>query len=127
MEFFLNDLNWQWLKSECMAWMSSKANDVQATEDLIKLKNEAVKMGFERIQVSQAIHKLRKILDNEEQQKPSLGISSEVIQPEEEDSKGDYEYEESKATDSKGLNPSGGKARKSKVSILDIADSKLKR
>lgn len=80
----MNNPDWQWLKSQCMTWINSKVNDVQATEDLTKLKDEAVNRGFTRMQVSQAIHKCRKIIDEEsniQQHKPAVPEPESAPEP----------------------------------------------
>ncbi len=75
----MSSLDWDWLKSECMSWMKDKCNDVVAIENLIKLKDEAETRGFTREQVSKAIHKCRKIIDeaNTSNQQPPMGAPEE--------------------------------------------------
>ena len=120
-----------------MTWINSKVNDVQATEDLTKLKDEAVNRGFTRMQVSKAIHKCRKIIDEEsniQQHKPAVPESESAPEPTapaptkvDATKRAGQEFQR-RATESlpgvPGLNPSGGKVRQSKVSILDMADGK---
>lgn len=117
-----------------MAWIKDKCNDVVAIENLIKLKKQAEARGFTREQVSKAIHKCRKIIDeaNASNQKPSMGAPEEkpsaapkeevpqLQQLPEQVSRRTRQSYEAPA----GVNPSGGKVRQSKVSILDIADGK---
>lgn len=62
-------LDWQWLKSQCMAWIKDKCNDVKAEQDRINLGNEAKSKGFTNLQVSQAIHKCRKLIDESSRDK----------------------------------------------------------
>lgn len=127
----MSSLDWEWLKSECMSWIKDKCNDVVAIESLIKLKDEAETKGFTREQVSKAIHKCRKIINeanasNQQsamgapEEKPPAAPKEEVQQLHEQVSRRTRQSYEAPA----GVNPSGGKVRQSKVSILDIADGK---
>lgn len=79
----MSSLNWEWLKSECMSWIKDKCNDVVAIENLVKLKDEAETKGFTREQVSKAIHKCRKIIDeaNASNQQPSIRTPEEELPP----------------------------------------------
>jgi hypothetical protein len=133
----MNNLDWQWLKSQCMEWIKSPANDVKATEDVNKLKDEAVKRGFTREQVSKAIHKCRKIIDEEsniQQHAPAIPKSESKTEPatptaqKADATTGAREGLQARAKGSpppvSGLNPSGGKQRQSKISILDMLDKK---
>lgn len=118
-----------------MTWINSKVNDVQATEDLTKLKDEAVNRGFARMQVSQAIHKCRKIIDESNANKQNAEPPKQEPTPEPtppsptkvdvtQGASQGVRRDLSSLPTQPGLNPSGGKVRQSKVSILDMADNK---
>lgn len=56
-------MNKDWLKSECTKWFDNKVNDVKKIELLRELKDEAVSLGFDRMDVSWCIHGIRKDRD----------------------------------------------------------------
>lgn len=137
----MSSLDWEWLKQNCMTWIKDKCNDVVAIENLVKLKDEAETKGFTREQVSKVIHKCRKIIDeaNASNQQPPIRTPKEELPPtpeskEEVQQLHDMQAQKDRARPSASIRTdlsSGAKEsrggrpeRKSKYSILDIADGK---
>ena len=137
----MSSLDWEWLKQNCMNWIKDKCNDVVAIESLVKLKDEAEAKGFAREQVSKAIHKCRKIIDetNTSNQQPPIRTQEEELPPAPEPKKKVPQPNDMQAQKDRGSpNPrirrdlssgaeesrGGRPKRKSKFSILDIADGK---
>lgn len=127
-----------WLKSECVKWFDHKCNDVLKLELLRALKDEAVSRGFDRMDVSWCIHGNRKERDAAKNSREcaSMGVSNEELQPAEtkpEEAKEVNSLPEKELArkvtqrfdDLPGINPSGGKARQSKVSIIDMAEGRV--
>lgn len=124
-----------------MNWIKDKCNDVVAIESLVKLKDEAETKGFTREQVSKAIHKCRKIIDetNASNQQPPIRTPEEELPPtpepkEEVQQLHDMQAQKDRGRPNLGIrrdiqvgaeeSRGGRPERKSKYSILDIADGK---
>ena len=107
--------------------------DTEQFEVLRAIRRRAIELGYTHDQVTEVFREVRNDNSTERTEQPSVAVSEEVLPPAQEKQTASVSEKElsrrveaSYSTHS-GMNPSGGKARQSKVSILDLADKKQTR